>query len=209
MRTRHNTTKIDENIEVYENNIYMLTDEYIDSLPDPNNIYNRITFSGLMNYIYKNLFKPSNTDIIQNNRNSIIDYSNIELLMDVYNIFIDLCSKYKQEYTKNKFLTMIGMSNDTIRNWEKGIKVPDVKGKPRDAWVAFAKKIGENSEKALSDSMLQGNLMAYAQLKCWYNWEEQPQKIIVNNGSAPVLSDQEIAEIAQDKSKDSDIEPDF
>ena len=64
---------------------------------------------------------------------------------------------------------------------------------PSDAWVAFAKKLDENSENALSDSMLGGNLMAYAQLKCWYGWTETPQRIEVVGGQIP---DQTAADIA-------------
>ena len=188
-----NTVRAENGAEVYEHEIKRLADEYISSLNDPDDIKNRITFSGLMRYIYNNFFKPTKDMVIYNNRSSILDYSDIWLLMDIYNIFIDLCTKYKQEYTKNKFLTMTGISDDTIKNWKKGVKIPAHNGMPSDAWVAFAKKLDENSENALSDSMLGGNLMAYAQLKCWYGWTETPQRIEVVGGQIP---DQTAADIA-------------
>ena len=42
-------------------------------------------------------------------------------------------------------------------------------------WQFFAEKVYNNSEQALSESMLQGNLMSYAMLKCWFSWSENPQ----------------------------------
>lgn len=180
-----NTVRADNGAEVYEHEIYRLTDEYIAKLNDPDDIKNRITFSGLMRYIYNNLFKPDKNTVIYNNRSSVLDYSDIWLLMDVYNIFINLCTNNKQEFTKNKFMTMTGISKDTLNNWEKGVKIPAHNGMPSDLWVDFAKKINENSEMALSDSMLQGNVMAYAQLKCWYGWTESPQRIEVVGTQTP------------------------
>lgn len=206
---KNNTIVSNDGIEVYDTEIDRLVDDYIGTLNDENDIKNRITFSGLMRYIYNNLFKPTKDMVIRNNRNSILDYSDIALLMDVYNKYIDVCCKYKQEYTLNKFCNMTGISSDTIRNWQKGIKVPTVEGVSSDAWVCFAKKISENSEQALSESMLNGNLMAYAQLKCWYNWKEEPQQIAILSGSAPKMSESELEQIASKQATIGEITPDF
>lgn len=181
-----------EGIEVYRHRIYELTDTYIDSLPDEDAIKNRITFSGLLRFIYQELFKPSKNELIYNNRSSRLDYSDIFLLMDVYDIFLDLCCKYKQEYTANRFRVMTGISHDTLNNWEDGIKIPTVEGVPSSLWVAFSKKVKENSELALSESMLSGNLMAYAQLKCWFHWKEEGQQPQQEISTQPVRSTQEI-----------------
>lgn len=189
---KDNTVNVN-GIDVYEHKIYELCDEYMERLKDSDDIKSRITFNGMLRYIYQNLFKPTKDMIIYNNRSSVLDYSDIGLLMDIYNVFIDICALYKKEYTKNRFITMIGISNDTLDNWEKGRKIPTVDGVPSSAWVAFAKKIKENSEQALSDSMLDGNLMAYAQLKCWYGWREEPQRIEMVNNGEPQQSREEIA----------------
>lgn len=166
--------------EYYRNAINKAVDHYINfELPDPKDIYNRLTFSGMIRYIYLKVFKPSKDVIIYNNRNTVLDYSNIYLLMDIYEMYYMLCAKYKQEYTINNFLSITGIEIDTINNWIKGVKIPTVDGKPKELWINFSKSIKYNSEKALSDSMLNGNLMAYAQLKCWYHWKEegQPEQI--------------------------------
>lgn len=190
---KDNTVNVD-GIDVYEHKIYQLCDEYMERLKDSDDIKSRITFNGMLRYIYQNLFKPTKDMIIYNNRSSTLDYSDIGLLMDIYNIFIDICALYKKEYTKNRFMTMTGISKDTLKNWEKGHKIPTVDGMPSSAWVDFAKKIKENSEQALSDSMLDGNLMAYAQLKCWYGWREEPQRIEMLNNGEPQQSREEIAQ---------------
>lgn len=189
---KDNTVNVN-GVDVYEHKIYELCDEYMERLKDSDDIKSRITFNGMLRYIYQNLFKPTKDMIIYNNRSSVLDYSDIGLLMDIYNIFIDICALYKKEYTKNRFMTMTGISKDTLKNWEKGHKIPTVDGMPSSAWVDFAKKITENSEQALSDSMLDGNLMAYAQLKCWYGWREEPQRIEMVNNGEPQQSREEIA----------------
>lgn len=229
---KRSTARTEQGIEVYESEIDRLCDEYIDRLNNPEDIKNRITFSGLLRYIYKHLFKPKQTDLIYNGKTSILDYGDIETLNRVYELFTDLCCRYQKEYTLNSFLTMTGISNDTINNWEKGIKIPNnnryssnyvsssqngidnniynnsdistydkqysssalvndiyninnsnVNGEnrvlPRELWVGFAKRVKQGSEQSLSESMLSGNLMAYATLKCWYGWKEEPQQLQV------------------------------
>ena len=80
---KDNTVNVD-GIDVYEHKIYQLCDEYMERLKDSDDIKSRITFNGMLRYIYQNLFKPTKDMIIYNNRSSTLDYSDIGLLMDVY-----------------------------------------------------------------------------------------------------------------------------
>ena len=160
-----------------ENRILELAEQYIyNILPDKDDVSNRLAFSGVLRYIYSQLFKPSDYDICINNQNSKIPYNDIISIQTCYNTFIDLCCKYKKEYTVNSFSAMSGIETITLRAWKDGKQIPDYAGNiPTNAWAFFAEKVFINSEQSLSESMLQGNLMAYAQLKCWYGWQEQPQ----------------------------------
>ena len=160
-----------------ENRILELAEQYIyNILPDKEDVNNRLAFSGVLRYIYSQLFKPSDYDICINNQNSKIPYNDIISIQTCYNTFIDLCCKYKKEYTVNSFSAMSGIDTQCIRAWKDGKRIPDYIGNiPTNAWQFFAEKVFINSEQALSESMLQGNLMAYAQLKCWYGWQETPQ----------------------------------
>ena len=160
-----------------ENRILELAEQYIyNILPDKEDVNNRLAFSGVLRYIYSQLFKPSDYDICINNQNSKIPYNDIISIQTCYNTFIDLCCKYKKEYTVNSFSALSGIETITLRAWKEGKQIPDYIGNiPINAWAFFAEKVFINSEQALSESMLQGNLMAYAQLKCWYGWQETPQ----------------------------------
>ena len=161
-----------------ENRILELAEQYIyNILPDKEDINNRLAFSGVLRYIYSQLFKPSDYDICINNQNSKIPYNDIISIQTCYNTFIDLCCKYKKEYTMHSFSAMSGIPVLTMQQWKDGKRIPDYINNniPTKAWQFFAEKVFINSEQALSESMLQGNLMAYAQLKCWYGWQETPQ----------------------------------
>ena len=161
-----------------ENRILELADEYINYvLPDKEDINNRLAFSGCLRYIYNNLFKPSDYDICINNQNSKIPYQDIVSIQTAYNKFIDLCCKYKKEFTLSSFCLMTGIESQTLDDWLNNRTIPDYVSSdiPTRAWSLLAQKIKLNSEKALSESMLNGNLMAYAQLKVFFNWQETPQ----------------------------------
>ena len=186
---------------VSENDIRETAIDYIQSLDNPEDIKNRIVFSGCIRHIYKRLFQPDIKDIVRNNRNSLIDYGKIDDLIYIYNAFIDLCCMYKQEYTTNKFLTLTGISRQQFNEWLNDRCIPEHDERiPMSAWHDFAKKIKENSEAALSDSMLSGNLMAYAQLKCWYNWKED--NTITINTNTNQISQQTLEQIAERRKRD-------
>lgn len=179
-----------------ENRILELAEQYIyNILPDKEDVNNRLAFSGVLRYIYSQLFKPSDYDICINNQNSKIPYNDIISIQTAYNTFIDLCCKYKKEYTVNSFSAMSGIDTQCIRAWKEGKRIPDYIDSqiPRTSWQFFAEKVFINSEQALSESMLQGNLMAYAQLKCWYGWQETPQTQQITI-TAPIQSAVNIAQ---------------
>ena len=144
-----------------ENRILELADEYINYvLPDKEDINNRLAFSGCLRYIYNNLFKPSDYDICINNQNSKIPYQDIVSIQTAYNKFIDLCCKYKKEFTLSSFCLMTGIESQTLDDWLNNRTIPDYVSNdiPTRAWSLLAQKIKLNSEKALSESMLNGNL---------------------------------------------------
>ena len=179
-----------------ENRILELADEYINYvLPDKEDINNRLAFSGCLRYIYNNLFKPSDYDICINNQNSKIPYQDIVSIQTAYNKFIDLCCKYKKEFTLSSFCLMTGIESQTLDDWLNNRTIPDYVSSdiPTRAWSLLAQKIKLNSEKALSESMLNGNLMAYAQLKVFFNWQETPQTQQITI-TAPIQSAANIAQ---------------
>lgn len=204
---KRNTIKTEQDIEIYTNSFWYFVDEYISGLEDKEDIKNRICFSGCLRYIYNHLFKPGFNDYIISNRNSTIDYSDINELYFVYDLYLQLCSKYKIEYTLNGFLTLTGISKDIINNWQELKQIPkhDMKYS-NDLWKTFVEKVKSNSEQALHESMLGGNLMAYATLKCWYGWKEE-QTVNINQISNNNI--QSIESIAQNHNIQIPEKPDF
>lgn len=112
-QTSNNTIETPEGVEIYPSRIYELADEYEASLKDPEQLYklSSSTFTGMIKYI--------NIHMGWRNRNYNIKYiySNIELLDDIWNIYVDLNYKYNQKPTIMEFSIMIGCARDTIYEW--------------------------------------------------------------------------------------------
>ena len=185
--------------------IYYIADEYINNVLDnPDDISKkRNCFYGLLKHIYNKLFEPSLHDKILNNQSCLVLYSDIYSLYSLYDSFIDLCCKYKTEFTQNSFSFFSGIDVSTLEDWKNNRQIPDnINGLPTNLWSEYAKKIFRNSEIALHNSMLDGNLMAYATLKCWYGWSETPQQITITT-QGPQVNASMIAE----KYKNSMLQP--
>ena len=189
----NNIIKLINGVEISENDIFRVAEEYINNILDfPEDITKkRNTFYGCLKYIYSKLFQPSKYDRIINNQSCLVSYSDIFSLYSLYDCFIDLCCKYHMEFTQNSFYFFSGITVATLQNWKEEIKIPEHDiSLANSLWVHYAKKIFNNSELALHNSMLDGNLMAYATLKCWYGWP-QTQQITI---AAPVQSAANIAQ---------------
>lgn len=111
-----NTTTTTTGIEVYENQIWQLVDEYIDTVLHINqNDYdsvekykkeianNRID---LFFYISDRIEKPNNNDI--------------ELLDNIFNIYIRVCGRYSISPTLQMFGILVGINNMTFSDWANG-----------------------------------------------------------------------------------------
>lgn len=120
MGTNNNVIEIkqDDNIyEVYENDIMILCDEYIDSLSDPDMLYNnKGCFTGLIKYINRKLI----TNILDNKNRTANRYNDIQLLDNLFNIYCQLCYKYNNNPTILEYSLFIGISRDTITDWKNG-----------------------------------------------------------------------------------------
>lgn len=95
-------------VQVYENDIMQLADEYISTLSDEDNIkgMNKGLFTGLIKHIYTSVFKDNK-----------LDYDDIDNLDNIFNIYVTLCYRLNKRPTMLGFSLMIGVSKDTINNW--------------------------------------------------------------------------------------------
>lgn len=74
-------------------------------------------WNSVLLYIHRYTFKPLESG--SNRENSCIDYSNIELLKAVCNIYIAMCCEYSKEVSILGFSKMTGINPDTIYSWGK------------------------------------------------------------------------------------------
>lgn len=108
-----NTTVTEQGIEVYENDIYRLVDEYINTVLqvtpeefDTQKEYKATvadSFVDMIFYIHDRIPKPSNDDI--------------ELLDNIFNIFVRICSKYNVLPTLEVFSFLVGIERRTFTDW--------------------------------------------------------------------------------------------
>lgn len=110
---KDNTVVTDQGIEVYENDIYRLVDEYISTVLqvtpeefDTQKEYKAAvadSFVDMIFYIHDRIPKPSNDDI--------------ELLDNIFNIFVRACSKYNVLPTLEIFSFLVGIERRTFTDW--------------------------------------------------------------------------------------------
>lgn len=112
----------EEKTEVYNNAIEEAISQYcINHNLEQKDLYamDQSRWNSVLMYIYQYAFKPVNTDKRQYNENSNIDYSNIDLLKSVCNIYINLCYEYSKEISILGFSKLTGINPDTIYTWGK------------------------------------------------------------------------------------------
>lgn len=113
---KSNTTVTEQGIEVYENDIYRLVDEYINTVLqvtpeefDTQKEYKATvadSFVDMIFYIADRIPKPSNDDI--------------ELLDNIFNIFVRICSKYNVLPTLEVFSFLVNINRSTFSDWMRG-----------------------------------------------------------------------------------------
>lgn len=109
-----NDNNVTDNLK---NDIETLTQEYINTLNDPSDIYKNHTITGLFHYIYNNYIG----DLLNNKRvGNRPTYNNIQLLDDLFNIYIDLCFRFNNTPTILEFSLFTGINRDTFNTWLNG-----------------------------------------------------------------------------------------
>ena len=169
-------------LEINDNNIYnVLSDEidrytelYINSLVNPEEIYNTFTFQGLLNYIKSNVFRVSFDRDYK--RHSVIDYNNIKHLYISWELYKSICSKYNKPYTILGYCTMLGLSRDDISIWEKS-KDNNI--------ISFIQHVKTDTENILVSNTIEKNSIgSIFLLKSKYSYSETPQTVIIDTAAA-------------------------
>lgn len=107
---KNNTVTANNGVEVYTSNILLFADQFIERELDEErrqDIYNNSsTFMAMILYIADNITKPDNNDI--------------QLLDDIFNIYIRLCVKYNMLPTLECFSMLININPGTLSDWGSG-----------------------------------------------------------------------------------------
>ena len=171
-----NTIKVERGIEIYESQIQEFADEYICNLEHADEIRRTPIFKGMLKSIFTNVFKISKGDIKYNNKNSNIDYSNIDLLNNIWDIYTGLCYKYMQNPTLLNFSMLTGIAHETLTDWTNG-NYRDNGSELGSSHRQSAKKWLKECESAAYDVALSGNPGGMFILKANYGYTEAPQQI--------------------------------
>lgn len=108
---RDNTINLN-GVEIYTHDINYYADEYIkneleiDHVDDTNRQSVSDSFVDMIFYIADRIQKPSN--------------DNIQLLDDIFNIYIRLCTKYRVLPTLEVFSFLVGINRATFGDWSRG-----------------------------------------------------------------------------------------
>ena len=106
----NNTVRAYDGSEIYTSRIMQLADEFVDGLDEERqkDIYNNSnTFMAMILYISDNIDKPDNNDI--------------ELLDNIFNIYIRLCTKYNMLPTLECYSMLININPGTLSDWSSGV----------------------------------------------------------------------------------------
>lgn len=244
---RDNTTTIADGGKLYESRIHELADEYVYNLSEGDTqtadqerqaaIKRTPIFKGMLKYIYNNLFKITNRDKRINHKSSNIDYSDIDLLNNIWEIYTGLCYKYCQNPTLLNFSLFTGIDVTTIDSWRReecrGYLYFDSKGngikdlaawklnhqgeeyrrEPSSSHSQSVKKWLKECESAAYDLAMSGNPGGMFILKANYGYSETPQQVqLLGPGGAPKTTEQIAAEMglkALPSGQSETPEPDF
>jgi hypothetical protein len=182
-------SQVESQIDTLEEDMRMWAEEYIARLPEGSSPKNRLCFQGLLMHIHRRMFRPKRLEYSREYgiHNTTIDTRDILGLYRIYDVYRSLCSEYQQECLQAGFLNLTGISKDIFNQWSRGQSIPCKDPNLKHFWTDFTQLVNSNSEASLSTSMLQGNFMAYATLKCWYGWREDGQATITQQSETPTL----------------------
>ena len=170
-----NTIKVQDNIEIYTNKIYLLADEYINTLNDPDSINNNPSlFTGMIKYIYKYLFK-----------NNPINNDDIKTLDDIFNIYTELCYKYNKRPTLLNFSLLVGINNDTFNAWKNEEYRRGENGASSEHSRTVKKWLSECESSLLDGATERNSIGCIFALKANYGYTETPQRVEIVNGQQP------------------------
>jgi len=162
-----NEIKVSENVSIYINDIWILCDEYINSLDNPDMIYKSSIFRGMLDYIYRHglkdiyLYNPKKSNTL-----------NYDLLDNIFfEIYLPIVYKYNAIPSILGFSTMLRIDSENLSYVRKGVYQDGSMVNKHNSEVV--KKWYSVSESSLYDKAVQENgIGAIFGLKAGFGWKE-------------------------------------
>lgn len=186
-RKKRNTVVVDQTIEVYENDIYRLVDEYIETVlqvspedydtPKEYKAAVADAFVDMIFYIADRIPKPSN--------------DNIELLDDIFDVFVRVCTRYNVLPTLEVFSFLVSINRSTFSDWMRGdYRTSTSHGNTVKKWFDICKNCTVN--RLNNQPGTNANLIFVA--KAAYGMAETAPVQVGQQAGIPQQTAQEIAE---------------
>lgn len=173
---KDNTVKAENGIEVYKNTVDYYADEYISSLPKPENIYKKQCFAGMIKYISKRI-KVNTDNLVE------LDY--------YWDIYSDLCYRYNHVITIERYCILININRDTFYSWKNGETRNEYCEELGSTRSDTLKKWDAESESSWQDEASTGNPGPMFILKARRGWQETaPVQIPQNNNGITKTTEQ-------------------
>lgn len=186
-----NVILVKDNIQVYESDIQVLCDEYIESLPNQDMIYKTAVYNGLLEFLYKRLIK----NIIKSDKDITTHSYDYQILDNIfYGIYIPLCSRYDKTPTILQFTsTLCHIDNGNITDIKNGVyrsngsKVNPVNTQTVTKWF-------NTCESALYGRAIECNSIgAIFGLKAAHGWRDNQTITIEQAAALPHETPEQIA----------------
>lgn len=180
-----------DGLEIYQSEIDILTDEYINTLPDPNNIYKSQCFNGLLLYIYNKLIK--NIIISDNIKHDRKNRNNYALLDNIFfSVYLPLTYKYNAVPTLLSFCSFVRIDNRLLTEILNGqYRNGSTVNQDNTVTVQKWKQICESALE--SKAYAENSIGAIFGLKAAYRWKESmpelPENMIVIKQSAEQIKE--------------------
>ena len=161
---------------IFQNDIDLLIEKYIELLPNRDNIYKVSGFSGLLDYIYKNKLRT-----FYNRNSNYIDYKCLDLVFN--NIYIPLCRLFDKAPKIITFCSCLAkIDNNNLSDVKNGITS---KGHSRITIsdTLIVKKWYEICESSLTEKAIEENSIgAIFGLKSLYGYRDNTT-LTIESGS--------------------------
>ena len=155
-------------IAIYSDNIAVLCEQYISTLPEPGMIYKASVFRGLLDYLYRHCLKDVNIRKAENK--AYLDYQKLDELF--FELYLPLTYKYNSIPSIMGFCSMLHISNENMTETKAGIyRDGSVRANKADSEIV--KKWSMICESSLYDkATTENSIGAIFGLKAGFGWKE-------------------------------------